>query len=154
MYTEQDLIAIRAQQKKRWLTLAVPCMVLLCGLIASLVVRVEWLTSLITIIIGVILIAGYDLFIRPLHRYDVFLRNALHGLVRETQCEYHSITRTEERVEGVLCRTMTVIEYEDDGQPYERIFYFDALKPFPQLEQGQKLRVRFHDRSVVALECI
>lgn len=152
MYTEQDLTAIIAQQKKRWLILGLPCLVLFAGLIVSLVVRIEWLTALLTILIGAILIAGYDLFIRPLHRYHVYLRNVLRGIIREADCEFLSITRTEEPVEGVLCRTMMVSQLDDDGMPFERMFYFDALKDFPELVPGQKLHVRYHDRYAVALE--
>lgn len=152
MYTEQDLNAIVSQQKKRWLILSVPCVVLLAGMIASLVVRIEWLSALLTILMGVILIAGYDLLIRPLHRYYVFLRDALNGIVRETDCNFLSISRTEEPVEGVMCRTLMVTQMDDAGMPFERLFYFDALKEFPEVEVGQPLHIRFHDRSVVAME--
>lgn len=154
MYTEQDLQDIIHQQKVRWLHLGIPCLLLLAGLIASLVVRIEWLTALLTILIGVILIAGYDLYIRPLRRYHIFLCNALRGLVRDTECYFQSISRTEEPVDGVLCRTMLVTDHTDEGKPYERLFYFDSLKEFPPMEPGQKLHVRFHDRSVVALELL
>ena len=134
--------------------LAIPGGLLLIGLIASLVIRVEWLTTLLTILLGSLLIAGYDLFIRPLHRYQKFLKEALHGRVREVECIYQSVTMDAEPVEGVLCRTMTVIDHDDKGKPFERIFYFDDLKPFPALTPGQKLHVVFHDRSVVSMEAL
>ena len=59
-------------------------------------------------------------------------------------------------MDGVLCRTVTVIDHDhdDNEKPYERIFYFDVLKPFPDLTPGQKLHVVFHDRAVVSLEAI
>lgn len=156
LYTEQDLNDIKAQQKKRWLVLGIPGALLLIGLIISLVVRIEWLTTLLTVLFGALLIAGYDLFIRPLHRYQKFLQEALHGRVRETECLYQSITPDAEPVDGVLCRTVTVIDHDhdDNEKPYERIFYFDVLKPFPDLTPGQKLHVVFHDRAVVSLEAI
>ena len=156
LYTEQDLNAIKAQQKKRWLVLGIPGTLLLIGLIVSLVVRIEWLTTLLTVLLGSLLIAGYDLFIRQLHRYQKFLQEALHGLVRETECLYQSITPDGEPVDGVMCRTVTVIDHDhdDNEKPYERIFYFDVLKPFPDLTPGQKLHVVYHDRAVMSLEAI
>ena len=154
MYTEQDLIHIKDQQKKRWMALGIPCLILLGGLIASLVVRIEWLTALLTILIGAILIAGYDLYIRPLRRYQLFLQNALHGMIRETECYFQAISRSEEPVEGVMCRTMDVTDHDDEGKPYDRLFYFDALKEFPAMEPGQKLHITYHDRSVVDLKLL
>ena len=154
MYTEQDLINITNQIKKRWLLLAIPCTVLLAGVVVSLVVRLEWLTSLLTILIGAALIFVYDLAIKPLRRYQQFLRNALHGRTRETDCYYQSITLDAEPVDGVLCRMITVTDHTDEGKPYERIFYWDVEREFPQLEVDQKLHVVFHDRSVVSLTVI
>ena len=154
MYTQQDLNNIKAQEKKRWMVLGAPCLVLFIGMIVSLVFRIEWLTIITTIIMGGILIAGYELYIRPLHRYHVFLRNALHGIVRETDCYFKSISRTEEAVDGVICRTLIATDPKESGKVYERLFYFDALKEFPQMEEGQHLHVRYHDRYVVSLELI
>lgn len=151
MYTEQDLIAIKSQKNKRWLVLGIPCMVLFIGLVISLIVRIEPLTVALTILMGALLIAGYDLFIKPLRLYQLFLHNLLHGLTREVDCLYQSISTDAEAVDGVDCRTVYVTDHGDDGKPFERIFYFDALKTFPALTPGQKVHVVFHDRAVVSI---
>ena len=63
LYNEADYTAITAQIRKRWLIVGIPCIILAAVLVASLCVRLEWLTSTCTVLIGVMLIAGYDLFI-------------------------------------------------------------------------------------------
>lgn len=56
MYTQQELDQILAQRKKRWLLLAIPEVILVACLVYSLVIRVEWLTTLISCIAGGLLI--------------------------------------------------------------------------------------------------
>lgn len=154
VYTEQDLTSITNQIKKRWIIFSIPAVIALAGIVVSLVVRIEWVTSLLTILLGCGLIFFFDLFIKPLNRYRTFLRNALHGIIRETECYYQSITADAERVDGVLCRMITVTDHTDEGKPYERIFYWDVEKPFPGFEVDQKLHVVYHDRSVVSMEAV
>lgn len=154
MYTEQDLKAIRDQQARRWLVLLLPCLLLLAVVITGVVLRTEWMATGGTLLIGFILIMGYDLFIRPIHRYGQLMHSALTGLTRQAECTYQSITPDAELVDGVMMRTMTVTQLDDKDKPYERIFYYDVLKPFPALEAGQPLRVTYHDRVVVSLEAL
>ncbi len=154
LYTEQDLKAIRDQQARRWLVLLLPCLLLLAAVVTGVVIRAEWLATGGTLLIGVILIMGYDLFIRPIHRYAQLMQSALTGLTRQAKCTYQAITPGAELVDGVMMRTMTVTQLDDKDKPYERIFYYDVLKPFPALEAGQPLQVTYHDRVVVALEAL
>ena len=88
IYTEADYTAISAQHKKRWLALAIPCVLLLAVLIYSLCVRIEWLTSVSTILIGVILIAGYDFAIKPIFCYQRHLNHCLHGRTRDCELPF------------------------------------------------------------------
>jgi hypothetical protein len=69
LYNEADYSAITAQMRKRWQIVGIPCVILAAVLVVSLYVRLEWLTVACTLIIGVMLIAGYDLFIKPLRCY-------------------------------------------------------------------------------------
>jgi hypothetical protein len=61
IYSKTDLAAIRAQKNKRWLILCIPCAVLMAVLVFSLVIRLEWLTSAATIVIGIILMQTQNL---------------------------------------------------------------------------------------------
>ena len=148
MYTEQDLSTIVRQQNKRWLIVGLISLVLVAGIVYSLIVRVEALTSGLTVALGFMLIFSYDLFIKPLHRYAVFLDNALHGRTHTVECTYQSMDADISLVDGVKYYSMTVLQPDDKGDPFERLFYWDALRPHPQAKCGDKLQITYHDRMV------
>lgn len=151
MYTEQDLTAIRAQQKKRWGILAVPCLILVAVIVYSLFTRIEWLTSSATVLLGVLLIFFYEMTIRPLHCYEVHLFNCLHGRTRELDCTYHSIDADLSVVDGVKYYAMTLLQSDEKGDPFERMLYWDAQKPAPGFQPGDKLHVVYHDRMIAQI---
>ncbi len=148
IYTEADYTAITQQLKKRWLCLAIPCVLLLAVVIYSLCIRLEWLTSAATVIIGVILIAGYDFAIKPLRCYQRHLNHCLHG--RTTSCELPFIRLSEnvDVVDGVRYRQMLCADVDGKGRPYERLFYFDADKAFPAAKEGDMLHIDSYELSV------
>lgn len=151
MYTEQDLSAITAQLRKRWIIVGAICLVLLAGIVYSFIIRVEPVTSGLTVVLGAVLIFGYDMFIKPLHRYAIFLRNALHGRRHTVECTYQGMDADISLVDGVRYYSMSVLQQDDDGDPFERLFYWDAQRPLPQAQPGDKLRVTYHDRMVTDL---
>lgn len=148
MYTEQDLSSVLEQRNKRWLVVGVICLLLAVVLVFSLVVRMEYVTILSTIALGAVLLFGYEMFIKPLHRYSIFLDNALNGRSHEVECTYQGVEADISQVDGVDYYGITVLQNDDDGKPFERLFYWDAQRPIPQLQQGDKLRIIFHDRMV------
>ena len=148
IYTPDDLNAIVKQQRKRWLILLIPCIIFAVVLIVSLIFRVEWLTSVSTILIGALLIAGYDLFIKPLHRYEIHLKNCLHGRTRECELPFIRLSENVDVVEGVYFRQLLCADVDGKGRPYERLFYFDALKEFPSVQEGDVLHIVHHDLTV------
>lgn len=148
IYTEADYTAIKQQKNKRWLLLLIPCAVLLAVLIYSLVIRLEWLTSAATILIGAILIAGYDFAIKPLHCYQKHLNNCLHGRTRECELPFIKLSENIDVVDGVRCRQMLCADEDAKGRPYERLFYFDAEKEFPAAKEGDMLHIIHHDLAV------
>ena len=148
IYSEADYTAIVAQQRKRWLILSIPCVLLAAVLVVSLVVRTEWLTSLSTILIGMLLIAGYDLFIKPLNCYARHLRHCLHGRTRECELPFIRLSENIDVVDGVRCRQLLCSDLDAKGRPYERLFYFDAEKAFPEVNEGDMLHIVHHDLTV------
>lgn len=152
MYTEKDLSAINSQQSKRWLVVGAICLVLIAGIVYSLIIRLEAFTSGLTIVLGIVLIFGYDLFIKPLHRYAVFLDNALHGRKHTVECTYQGMDADISLVDGVRYYSMTVLQQDEgEDEPFERFFYWDAQRPQPQAQPGDKLHVTYHDRMVTDL---
>ena len=151
MYSEKDLQEIRSQRKRRWIVLLIPVAALAAVLVASLVVRMEWLTTLSTILAGVLLIAGYDLTIKPLSAYAVHVDNMLNGRRREIDLPFASISEDISLVDGVRYRAMTATDYDEKGKPYERLFYFDAEKEFPGFAVGEMLHIVFHDKEIASV---
>ena len=145
LYTAQDYALIVRQMRARWICAAIPCCVLLAVMIASLTVRIEWLTTISTILIGVILIAGWDLFIKPLNCYRKYLSKVLYGRVHEAVLPFGDLSEDVNMVDGVACRSMTCVDTDAKGRPYDRLFYFDAEKTFPGFAQGEMIRVIHHD---------
>lgn len=148
IYTEADYASISQQLRRRWIALLIPCGVLCAVLAYSLIVRVEWLTSAATIIIGVLLIAGYDFAIKPLNCYQRHLTNCLHGRTRECDLPFISLSENVDVVDGVRCRQLLCADEDAKGRPYERLFYFDAEKEFPQTEPGTMLHIVHYDLNV------
>ncbi len=152
MYTEQDLLSINKQLKTRWTLLGVIALLFVAGIVYSLIIRMEALTAGLTIVLGAILIFVFDLAIKPLHRYAALLRNLLHGRTRQLDCAYLHIDADISLVDGVKYYGMTVLQQDEDGgDPFERLLYWDAQKPIPQLEQGEKLHIVYHDRMIASL---
>lgn len=154
IYTEADYQAIVKQQRKRWLILGIPCTILAIVVIISLVIRLEWLTSAATILIGVLLIAGYDLFIKPLHCYEVHLNHCLHGRTRECDLPFIRLSENVDVVDGVRCRQLLCADIDAKGRPYERLFYFDAEKDFPSANEGDMLHIVHHELCVADVHLV
>ncbi len=154
IYTEADYQAIVKQQRKRWLILGIPCTILAIVVIISLVIRLEWLTSAATILIGVLLIAGYDLFIKPLHCYEVHLNHCLHGRTRECDLPFIRLSENVDVVDGVRCRQLLCADIDAKGRPYERLFYFDAEKDFPAVNEGDMLHIVHHELCVADVHLV
>lgn len=149
LYDPKDHADIQAQIRFRWMLLGIPCALLLGLVIASFSVRLEWLTSLATILLLCILIAGFDLFITPLYRYAALLKNVLYGRVREAELPFISIAEEISMVEGVACRAVSCQDVDGKGRPYDRLFYFDAAKTFPDFSEGEMLHILHHELTIV-----
>ena len=85
---------------------------------------------------------------KPLVCYRRHLRNVLYGRVHETVLPFVALSEDVNMVSGVACRAMTCLDYDGKGRPYDRLFYFDCLKQFPDFTEGEMLRVVHHDLVV------
>ncbi len=152
LYNEADYSAITVQMRKRWQIVGIPCVILAAVLVVSLCVRLEWLTVACTLIIGVMLIAGYDLFIKPLRCYALHLKNCLHGRTRECELPLIRLSENIDLVDGVRFHQLLVSDTDAKGRPYERLFYFDAEKTFPDAKEGDIIRIVHHDLAVADVQ--
>lgn len=151
LFSQQDLDAVNAQINHRWTLIAIPCAVLLGVMIFSLIVRIEWITVACTILIGAILIAAYDLAVKPLNCYRRTLRDVLFGRIHEATLPFVAFSEDVNMVDGVPCRALTCLDYDAKNRPYERLFYFIALKQTPEFHEGESVLVRHHGLIVTDL---
>lgn len=151
MYTEDDLTAVSRQEKKRWLLMLLPVLPLLALVAFAAVQRIEPLAVGASIALGAVLIGGWGLLIRPIHVYRKYLDAMLHGPNHLVSGEFIAFDPDESLVDDVRCRSLRVTCVDDEDKPYERLFYFDAEKPLPALQPGQRVEIRYHDRQVVSI---
>lgn len=151
MYTENDLQAIMRQQWKRWIIMGIIGLAFMGGVVYSLVIRSEVMTSGLTLLMGALLIFFYDLTIRPLHCYACLLNSLLHGRTRELDCVFLSADADVSVVDGVEYFALNLQQKNDEGNTFERMLYWDAQKPLPPLTGGEQVHITYHDRMVANL---
>lgn len=148
LYSQEEHARLSRQLTRNWIILGVPCLLLLAALIYTVSQRNEAPTIILTIVLGMILILGYDFLIKPARCYLTHVNNALYGRVRETHLPFHAISEDVSMVDGVAYRAMTCMDVDGKGRPYERLFYFDNQKTFPDFQEGEMLCIMHHDLEV------
>ena len=151
MYTMEDLTTIQGQKKKRCILLAVPSILLLLVVLVSFLLRIQWLTITATIVVGVLLIAGYDLGIKPIRAYELHLRNVLLGETHELVCIFDHLSTDVSNVDDVRYYSLIVLDRDDKGRPYERLFYVDCEKKLPDIQKGERVSIVYHDHVLANL---
>lgn len=150
MYTQEDLTSIRLQQRNCWLKLMIPGVILLAGIIVSLIVRIEWLTTVLSCILGCMILFTVEMIIKPLYCYEKHLDGCLNGRRHELEGTFIGMEEEVSLVDGVRYRGLTV--HDDNPETnYERLFYFDLEKPFPDVKEGDKVHVVYHGHELVDL---
>ncbi len=150
LYAEQDLAALRAQLKRRWLALLLPELALLALLVYSLVVRNKALTVICSIVMGCLAVGMITLVIGPLRRYVLFLQEAMQGRQRELEgvlkgLEQHPVLR-----DGVRFVPFTVNVGRPDEDKDDRLLYWDWNLPLPAWQPGDRLWISSFDKAVLA----
>lgn len=150
MYTTADYAAVRQQKNKRIALLAIPCALLLAGIVVSFIVRMEWLTSLLSVVLGIVLMFCLDMFILPLHRYENHLAHALGGKTRQiTGCLKEMEVNLVDK-EGLPFYPVIININKMENEEDDRLFYWDAHTPRPDWQPGQKLTLTSYDKRITA----
>ena len=151
LYSENDLSILQQQLRRRRVAVLIPAILLAAAVVVSFIYRIEWLTILLVLLCGVVLIFGFDFCIRPLRSYAAHIRAALYGPHHEVDCTYLSTSPDLSVIEYVSYRTVSVMGFEDKhGDPIECQYYWDAEKALPDLQEGAPLRISYHDRAIIA----
>ena len=151
-YSDQDLWQNAAQMRRTLLWIGLPSLPLLAALIASLAVRAQWLTMLVTVIWGAALIFVWEMKIAPVRAYHKHLAGVLSGLRRNAEGTVVSFSEAGTYKDGVFFDTLII-----NGDPRmdpegERLFYVDRCKPRPPLDPGDFVRLTANGNYMTAWE--
>ena len=150
LYTEQDFQDIGAQVKRRTLLIAIPAALLLAGIIVSFILRIRWLTTGLSLVLGAGFIFCYGLLLAPVLAYRRHLDEVLHGRVRTTTGAFKEMEETAVMREGVKYYPMMLSVGDMDNPEDDRLFYYDANLPRPDWQIGDMLTVTAHDKALGA----
>ena len=148
LFSAQDQAAIRTQLNKRLILVLIPVVLMLGAAIYFATQRNEVATDVLTIAALSVLIFCYDLFLKPLRCYQRHLTNVISGRRRAVDLPFLAISDDISLVDGVPYRSMTCSDIDAKGRPYDRLFYFDAEKTFPDIAAGETVRVVHHELDV------
>lgn len=148
MYTEQDYADICAQKKKRLILVLIPIILLLALLVYSLIIRIQALTMITTILMGIIWIAAYGLFVKPVRAYQRHMDLVMHGRVRSFTGAFKEMDEQTTMRDGVRYYAMLLNVGNMEEEADDRLLYYDANLPRPDWKKGDMLTVTHHDKAL------
>ncbi len=150
LYTQQDLQANQAQMRGVLWRTGILSALCVAGIVASLIIRSEWLTVGITIVWGALLIFLWDIKFAPVYRYRRYLRELLGGLRHRTEGAVVSLAQEGTYKEGVFFSALLINVDPKMDPEGERLFYVDRCKPRPELAPGDRISLEYHGNYVTA----
>jgi len=152
LYSEFNLMSLRAQLKKRGALLLCLSLLFLGLMIWSLTARIQWLTTLSVILLGAGLIFGLDVFCLPIVRYTRMVDGALHGRSHTESLEYDRLEPDSSLVDGVLFGSLVFKEEPDKHGTRDQMYYWDASLPLPDFRPGQTVTLRYTGRMIIGYQ--
>ena len=158
MYTHEDMAEVERLLKKRWRAAAIPAALVLAAGIALFVVGrmnrsdTMWMaTAALTVLGGRYFLFLYGVWVKPARVYRRHVDYMLNGRMRETTGVLKSFSEDVSDREGLECHAMMLNVGEKDDPEDDRLFYFDALKPWPGWAAGTRLTVKSNDKMVASI---
>lgn len=152
LYSENDLQRIRDQLKKRYMILGCILAAFLALFIYSMVIRLQWLTTVSLALLGFAAVFYIDLFCLPLHRYSKLLRSALGWRNHTETLEYAGQESDTSMVDGVPCRGLLFLGDPDKHGEREQRFYWDEQLPLPSFRPGDQVTLKYTGRNIIGLQ--
>lgn len=158
MYTEKDWQDINSMLKKRLLITLAPSVALL--LIATVIfvygqiARSEYLwmlTSALTLIGGGYMVFLLGVYVRPAMIYRKNLQYLLAGRRRSTTGIFKEFSEDVTDREGMEVYAMLINVGERNDPEDDRLFYYDAYKPLPEMPIGTRVTVESNDKLVASM---
>lgn len=159
MYSEKDWKEINDLLKKRlWITLVPGCILLAVAVwifVYGQLNRSEtlWmLTSFLSILGGGYLLFFFGVYVRPALVYRRNLRYLLTGRKRTTTGIFKEFSEDVCDREGMEVYAMLINVGQRNDPEDDRLFYYDAYKPLPEMPLGSRVTVQSNDKLVSSME--
>ncbi len=152
MYTNDNLDDIKQQLEKRVILCAAPAAVMLALFIYSLIIRLEWLSYFLSILLSFFIIFSWGVFISPVNSYKKFLINMLGLKKRATEGRFKAFIDAPTKRDGVFFTPFYISVGSMEDEEDDRLFYFDANLPLPDWRPGDALSIFSYDKSVAGWE--
>ena len=152
LYSENDLLQISAQLKKRYFLLGTFLLIPLALFVWSLVIRLEWLTMVSVFLFFAAAVFVVDLFCLPLHRYKKLLSSALTGRSHTETLEYKETEADPSVVDGVTCLGLIFLGQPDKHGTREQRFYWDSEIPLPAFCAGDQVTLKYTGRNIIGYQ--
>ena len=152
LYSEKDIEQITSQLKKRYILLGCVLAVILASFIASMTVRIEWLSMVLFILFCAVAVFVIEMFCVPLHRYKKLIVSALRGRTHTETLEYEKAEDDTSVVDGVLCRGLLFLGSPDKHGTREQRFYWDEEIPLPAFVPGSQVTLKYTGRNITGYE--
>ena len=147
MYSEKDFEIINAKIRKNVIVLSAVTAFIVAGLVAALVIGIEWLATILGPAIFVAITFGMTAYVLPNARYLRFLKDMKEGLSREMCGEVIEISSDEEEQDGVRVRHVRIHLADEDD---ERFVYLNVSKEDLFAHVGDKVRMQCYGRHIMS----
>jgi len=151
MYSEQDLTSIMRRIGRVRLWMILPTVVLIACIVWSFILRIKWLTMLLSCLMGAYLIFVGQVFLAPKKAYLKHVKSALSDERKVAVGIFDHREDTPVERNGVMFYAFYInVGHKADPED-DRLFYYDALREMPAWQHGQLLRVTSYDKFVISV---
>jgi len=152
LYSENDLLSLSSQLKKRYILLGVILAVILGLFVYSMIIRVEWLSVVLFALFCSVAVFFIELFCMPLHRYKKLIQSALKGRTHTETLVYDHEEAEPSLVDGVLCSGLILLGEPDKHGIREHRYYWDKEIPCPAFNSGDQITIKYTGKNIIGYE--
>ncbi|MBQ6288112.1 MAG: hypothetical protein IJK71_02590 [Clostridia bacterium] len=152
LYSENDLLSLSSQLKKRYTLLGVILAVIMGLFVYSMIIRVEWLSVVLFALFCSVAIFFIELFCMPLHRYKKLIQSALKGRTHTETLVYDHEEAEPSLVDGVLCSGLILLGEPDKHGIREHRYYWDKEIPCPAFNSGDQITIKYTGKNIIGYE--
>ena len=154
MYTEKDLKDAQQALKRANLLMLIPAAVIFISAVASFIVRIKWLTILLTALAGCWMVFSHQMFVIPRKGYMEHVRSALRVSRKETEGRYLRTEETPVERNNVMFYAFYLNVGEKLDPEDDRLFYFDAQRPMQDWRSGDRVLIKSYDKFVSSYQIL